>query len=108
MTQTGAERLCTLARAMYGDQVETKIDERRVRGKAGYSVVLQHKTLGRSVSVSDVKEWQGIKDAWAAALGFATCEACGKQFKLEEGYFEIDDRENGVIGYSYCADCCTW
>jgi len=108
MTRTGAQRICQLASMLYGDQIETTINESRVRERQGYSVVLLHKGLDRRLSLSDVDEWQGVKDAWATALGRATCESCGREFEGEQGYFEVDDATNGSIGYAYCAECCTW
>jgi hypothetical protein len=85
-----------------------KIDESRAREGKGYSVKLFHKMLDRRVSLSNMDEWQGVKDAWAAALGLAICESCGKQFQLDQGYFEVDDQANDAIGYAYCAECCNW
>lgn len=36
------------------------------------------------------------------------CEECGKLFEPEYGYFEADQPEEHIIGYSYCAKCCHW
>ena len=36
-----------------------------------------------------------------AKTALATCEDCGKEFKPEDGTFELGE-------YSYCGDCCHW
>lgn len=36
------------------------------------------------------------------------CEACGVFFLPEEGYYEVDNPDEGIIGYSYCFECCHW
>jgi hypothetical protein len=36
------------------------------------------------------------------------CETCGVLFEPEYGYHEVDKPEESIIGYSYCAECCSW
>lgn len=38
----------------------------------------------------------------------AICEACGEEYKIEEGYYEQGNGQEGILAYSYCAGCCHW
>ena len=41
---------------------------------------------------------------WKYAMNnSAVCEACGKYFLKQHGYYETEG-----IAYSYCSDCCHW
>lgn len=68
MTKIGAQRICQLAKALYGDQVDISINDAHVRGNQGYSAVLLHKGLNRRVSLNNVDDWPYLKEAWSAAL----------------------------------------
>lgn len=68
MTRPGAERVCHLASAAFGSQVETSIETYANFGRRRYRVVLVHRGLKRRISIKNVDDWQNLKAAWSLAL----------------------------------------
>lgn len=68
MTRPGAERICHLATAAFGSQVETRVETYANFGRRRYRVVLVHAVLKRRISIKNVDDWTNLKAAWSLAL----------------------------------------